>query len=317
MKNYNIEEQSPHEGLFHEKDHQINAFNSWSLLSNGEFLPSYPTVQVLPAGFYEIKYSPEHRSDVLRKKEISIDELFYLPSNEILDIVKDIKNFWESEKKFKEYKLIHKRGILLYGDPGCGKSGIIQLCTKHLVEEMGGIVLNVGSGDELEKLQSFLETIRRIEPLRPIIVILEDVEAIAGEEKFYTSLLLNMLDGLKQTENIVYIATTNYPERLEERITNRPSRFDRRYHVSLPGEEVREVYFRLKITEKDLSNTELKKWVKETKGMSLAHLKELIVSVIAMGNSFGETINTLKALGDKPKTESKNKKKVGFGTSEN
>lgn len=289
-----------------------NNHTSWSILANDEFVPSYPTVDKLPPGFYELKYSPESRQDVLRKKNISVDELFYLPSNEVLDIVQDIKNFWQSEQKFKDYKLLHKRGILLYGDPGCGKSGIIQLCTSYLVNELGGIVLNIDSGEALEKLEGFLTTIRKIEPKRPIIVILEDVDSIAGDTKYYTSLLLNMLDGLKQTQNIVYIATTNYPEKLEERFTNRPSRFDRRYHIDLPSPEVREAYFRHKISEKDLSDEEIKIWVQETAGMSLAHLKELVVSVIAMGNSFEHSIDLLKGLKEKPKTGSKTSKKVGY-----
>ena len=289
-----------------------NNHTSWSILANDEFVPSYSTVDKLPPGFYELKYSPESRQDVLRKKNISVDELFYLPSNEVLDIVQDIKNFWQSEQKFKDYKLLHKRGILLYGDPGCGKSGIIQLCTSYLVNELGGIVLNIDSGEALEKLEGFLTTIRKIEPKRPIIVILEDVDSIAGDTKYYTSLLLNMLDGLKQTQNIVYIATTNYPEKLEERFTNRPSRFDRRYHIDLPSPEVREAYFRHKISEKDLSDEEIKIWVQETAGMSLAHLKELVVSVIAMGNSFEHSIDLLKGLKEKPKTGSKTSKKVGY-----
>ena len=289
-----------------------NNHTSWSILANDEFVPSYSTVDKLPPGFYELKYSPESRQDVLRKKNISVDELFYLPSNEVLDIVQDIKNFWQSEQKFKDYKLLHKRGILLYGDPGCGKSGIIQLCTSYLVNKLGGIVLNIDSGEALEKLEGFLTTIRKIEPKRPIIVILEDVDSIAGDTKYYTSLLLNMLDGLKQTQNIVYIATTNYPEKLEERFTNRPSRFDRRYHIDLPSPEVREAYFRHKIIEKDLSDEEIKIWVQETAGMSLAHLKELVVSVIAMGNSFEHSIDLLKGLKEKPKTGSKTSKKVGY-----
>jgi len=55
--------------------------------------------------------------------------------------------------------------------------------------------------------------------------------------------VLNLLDGVKQVDNIIYIATTNYPELLEERILNRPSRFDRRFHIGTPSAEVRKFYF--------------------------------------------------------------------------
>ena len=42
----------------------------------------------------------------------------------------------------REYNFVHKRGILMYGEPGCGKSGIIQLISKQLIEN-DGIILNI------------------------------------------------------------------------------------------------------------------------------------------------------------------------------
>jgi DNA topoisomerase IB len=57
---------------------------------------------------------------------------------------------------------------------------------------------------------------------------------------------------VKQIEDVVYIATTNYPEKLQDRITNRPSRFDRRYKVELPNEEIRDAYIRHKLTDEDI-----------------------------------------------------------------
>lgn len=287
-------------------------FNSWAVLPNSSFIPSYPTIPMLEPGFYEIKWNSEAQTDCLQKKEINVDELFFLPSTEITDIVSDIEKFWESVGKFNEYKFVHKRGILLWGDPGCGKSAIIQLCTKHLVNELGGIVINISSVEELEKFDKFIDQIRTIEPNRPIITILEDIDSLAGEEKFATSLLLNLLDGLKQTENIVYIATTNYPEKLEDRITNRPSRFDRRYHVAMPSKDVREVYLRKKMTLEDLEKINLEEWILQTEGMSIAHLRELVISVVAMNNTFEDTIKRLKDLSKKPLSKKVSKEKVGF-----
>jgi predicted ATPase len=37
--------------------------------------------------------------------------------------INDLKEFWNKRTTYLKYKLVHKRGILLYGDPGCGKSG--------------------------------------------------------------------------------------------------------------------------------------------------------------------------------------------------
>jgi SpoVK/Ycf46/Vps4 family AAA+-type ATPase len=97
-----------------------------------------------------------------------------------------------------------------------------------------------------------------------LVVILEDIDSIAGESRSQTSRLLNILDGVKQIENVVYIATTNYPEKLEERITNRPSRFDRRYRVELPNEEIREAYIKHKLNDEDLAQINIKEWLTRT-----------------------------------------------------
>ena len=128
--------------------------------------------------------------------------------------------------------------------------------------------------------------------------------------------MLNILDGVKQIENVVYIATTNYPEKLQERITNRPSRFDRRYEVQMPSRAIRESYIKNKLSDDDLKNINLEEWLDSSEDMSLSHLKELVISVIVMGKDFKESLATLNALSDKPKIKGGKKKSgIGFGNS--
>ena len=286
-------------------------YTQWSILGNGKYGPSFPTCVKLPAGFYEIKFDHSIGSPIMVHKPVNSDELYELPSKEITDIIEDISKFWANAKKYKEYNFVHKRGILLYGEPGCGKSGIIQLCTNHLIKNMNGIVINITNSEAIEKYTEFIDSIRLIEPNRPIIVILEDIDSIAGEEKYNTSLILNILDGVKQIDNIVYIATTNYPEKLEERISNRPSRFDRRYEVEMPTAEVREAYLRNKLTKEDIKKVNITEWIEKSEGMSLAHMRELVISVMTLDNTFDETIERLNGFKIKPRIKSKDKK-VGF-----
>ncbi len=288
-------------------------YNQWAIHSGGKFTPTMPTIESLESGFYELGVSTEI-GVYFEKKVVNTDELFQLPSEELQDIIKDIETFWKRADKYEEYGFLHKRGILMYGDPGAGKSGIIQLCTKHLIEKMNGIVINLSTGDHIDHYSTVVGSFRSIESNRPLIVILEDIDSIASEGSWSTSMLLNLLDGVKQINNVVYIATTNYPEKLEERITNRPSRFDRRYEILMPNDEVRESYIRHKLTEEDIKSIKIEEWVKQTEGMSLAHMRELIISVIAMGNTFEDTLNRLNGLKVKPIVKSKDKKKIGFGS---
>ena len=198
----------------------------------------------------------------------------------------------------------------MYGDPGCGKSGIIQLISQKLIER-NGIVINVKDEEDVDRFTSFISTFRKVEPNRPLVVLLEDIDSIASENRYQTARLLNILDGVKQIEGVVYIATTNYPEKLQERITNRPSRFDRRYKVEVPNEEIRRAYINHKLNEEDIKGIDIEEWVKRTEGMSLSHLKEVVISVIVMGRTFEETINNLEELAERPRI--KGSGSVGFG----
>ena len=65
------------------------------------------------------------------------------------------------------------------------------------------------------------------------------------------------------------------------------------------------------MTEDDLSKIDIEDWIKMTDGMSLSHLKEVIISVIVMGKSFEETIDSLDNLKKAPRV--KEQTRVGFG----
>ena len=284
-----------------ELDQTQSSPTCWNSMKDGEFSPGFTPVRQVPPGLYEIQWNSSLQTHTLKRQEIHTDELYSLPSKEIIDIIADIESFWNNVEIYRQYKFIHKRGILLYGDPGCGKSGIIQLCVKHIIEEKNGIVINIKDEDGVRFFSEFIQTIRKIEPTRPLIVLLEDIDSIAGDDHYSTTKLLNILDGIKQIENVVYIATTNYPEKLKERISNRPSRFDRRYEVAMPSKEIRQAYLEAKLSEEDLGRIEMEDWLTYSDGMSLAHLKELVISVIVLNQPFEEAVKHLSEMKKMPK----------------
>lgn len=294
-----------------EEKKESSGFCQWSTENNGIYVPANNTVKGLPAGLYEIKNDP-HRGYYLQNIQRVSEELFVLPSPEIKSIIEDIKKFWDGKEIFKNFKYVHKRGILLHGDPGCGKSGIIQLCVNYVIEEMDGIVINIKDHYQVEMFDDFIPIFRKVEPDRPLVVIMEDLDALTGEEKYITSKLLNILDGIKQIEGVVYLASTNYPEKLEERVSDRPSRFDRRYRIEPPDAKIRESYLRSKISEEELEKINLKEWVKVSEGFSIAHLKELVISTLVLGNPFEESLSHLKQLKNKPKNKGSKAGGIGF-----
>ena len=144
--------------------------------------------------------------------------------------------------------------------------------------------------------------------------MVEDVDAI--QQAYGEADMLAMLDGDLQIDNVVFIATTNYPEKLDKRLVNRPSRFDVVRKIGMPTAEARAVYLAARNKRLVDDDDEMDRWVDATEGYSIAHLKELIVSVEALGQGFDTTIARLNIMMDQTiSSEDDDKKKpIGFMT---
>ena len=158
----------------------------------------------------------------LIKQIISTDNLIEIDDSESIQIISEIERFWDLKPEFEKRGLLHKRGILMSGDPGSGKTSTIQLLIKRIIDR-GGIALYPSAAPSVTA--DGLQMIRRIEQDRPICLILEDFETLVmrGDNE---NQWLSILDGESQVDNIVFLATTNYISRLDKRFTDRPSRFD-------------------------------------------------------------------------------------------
>jgi SpoVK/Ycf46/Vps4 family AAA+-type ATPase len=272
-------------------------YTQWLKRSNNTFYPTdnSKTQDMLDSGIYNICFNPD-QGYYLLKKEMNLDELIQLPSPEAQLAIDLIKFFWTRRDKFKEYNYAYKRGILLYGVPGGGKTSIINLLCKHLTEDLNGVVFTLTNDDDLGRYSKFMpEVYRVIEKDRPIITIIEDIDGLCQNKETETK-LINLLDGLEQLENIVYLATTNYTERLSERIMNRPNRFDRRIEVKSPNAECRRIYFEKKLKPADLAEIDIENWVTQTERMTMAQLGEVIKSVIILGDTFDDTVKRLTGM---------------------
>lgn len=172
-----------------------------------------------------------------------------------------------------------------------GKTSAIWQMTQRLIKDLAGAVLFV---DNPQNVIWCINILRRIEPTRPIITVMEDIDAIIQQHGEHA--LLALLDGEFQTDNVVHIATTNYPQYLDRRFVDRPSRFDTIMQIGMPSEAARKVYFRAK--ESSLSDSDLERWVRLTKGYSIAHLREVIIAIKCFGQSEEDVFERLDAMRD-------------------
>lgn len=276
----------------------------WSVVGDNYF-PCDKTEDQLPAGQY-IPMFNEHRGIYFVNKAVNLDELLVLPDSETTYVLDAISDFWKREKAFRKHGFLWKRGMLLWGPPGSGKTSCLQQLSKQIIDKGGLSIYCTSPVITAEALR----IMRRIEPKRPAVVMIEDIDAVInrhGEPD-----LLALLDGELQIDNVVYIATTNYPEELDPRFIQRPSRFDEVIYIGMPSTAAREMYLKSKNPRLQKDAPALAEWVELTEGFSIAALKEVIVAVECLGRDLKETIKIEEIMERKPTSTDHKKSNIGF-----
>jgi hypothetical protein len=258
--------------------------------------PCQGTVPKLGAGVYEIGVVQETITFI--PKEIITDDIIHFDDSKSSEIISDIERFWSMKERFLRYGLTFKRGFLLHGPPGSGKTATVNLVIADMINRGGIVIINSHFGI----VSQGLFMLRDIEPDRPVVVIWEDIDGMLGGGNDHTALAL--LDGESQLDNIVFIASTNYPERLAQRLKNRPSRFDKVIHIGMPSPSARRAYIRSRVKE-EMTEADLTSWVQKTAGLSIAHIKELIISVFCYGSDIDESIARLRKMAEAVSSDDK------------
>lgn len=265
----------------------------WAVHPDDTYAPCGSTVQALPTGVYRNAVD-QFGTVLFVKVKLVTDDLVRLPDTASDRVLEGIAKFWESEAEFRKFGQVFKRGVLLWGPPGSGKTVTVTMLVHDVVQRGGTVILSSSPELTAQALAQF----RRVEPDRKLICILEDLDELT--DRYGESNLLALLDGEQQVDKIVYVATTNYPERLDARLVNRPSRFDEVIKIGMPSAAARRVYLRSRLKISDLADADLQVWVEETDGLSIAHLRELVAAVFCLGRDYEDTLKRLKAMQRRP-----------------
>lgn len=254
------------------------------------YMPSSQTVDKLPTGSYHINVS---NTGVFVTPSLKQDNLLLdLPEMKSDAVLKVIDRFWGSEDDYKlgnEFVVggaPYKGGVLIYGPPGSGKSCTIKIATNKMVER-GGVVFY---GSNPVYLADFLVKFAKIEPNRKSVVVFEDIDSLV--ENYGEAGYLDLLDSANSINNVFFIATTNYPERLDPRIYNRPGRFSHVIKIGLPSAVTRTAY--LKAILKNHKDVEY--IVDNSDGFTIDHLTALTNAVYREKKDLESEIKRLRSL---------------------
>lgn len=168
----------------------------------------------------------------LHLDEISWDDII-LPNGTKEVIISNIDQMFEMRDDFEKFGIAVKRGVILYGEPGTGKT---RIC-KCLAKDAKYSVLYAMPSDFMN-MNGIRYVCEMAQDLAPCLLIIEDIDWIAqdrskGNAPFVME-LMNKIDGLESFGDIITLGTTNCLDELEEAVKNRPGRFDRLINIGMP-----------------------------------------------------------------------------------
>ncbi|KAI0787146.1 P-loop containing nucleoside triphosphate hydrolase protein [Irpex lacteus] len=153
---------------------------------------------------------------------------------------KDVFGFFDSEELYKSLGIPWKRGIIMHGPPGNGKTISMKAIMKD-ADAKGYYPLYVKSfrswkGEE----GAMVDVFEKARQVSPCVLILEDLDSLINDRN--RSFFLNQLDGLESNDGILIIGTTNHLDRIDPALSTRPSRFDRKFLFDDPDKVERKLY---------------------------------------------------------------------------
>lgn len=217
----------------------------------------------------------------LEKTEFTKDDVLkdFVSTKEVTE---KIDKFFTAIPRYAKYGIFAKRGGLLFGPAGTGKTTIIaEICRKYSQDGKTFILLWHTDKIEAGDVKDFIKHLK-YEGVEKMILVAEDIGGVEIDQARIRSesALLSLLDNQEQTFKVpVYIAaTTNYPENFMGNLTNRPNRFDDKIRVGYPKSEARQQLLKFYDKESLLDEEALVLiGSKKCESFSPAHLREVII----------------------------------------
>jgi cell division protease FtsH len=210
-------------------------------------------------------------------------------NEEAKESVQDIVDFLKNPEKYQKYGARMPKGIILYGEPGTGKTLLAKAVAGeanvpfYAVSGSDFVQMYVGVG--AARIRSLF---KKAKANGKAVIFIDEIDAIGkkrdggkasggSDERDQTlNALLTEMSGFGEQEGIVIMAATNRLDMLDPALL-RPGRFDRHVEVILPDVNAREKILNLYFKNKPVSdNIDLRNWANKTTYFSGAKLESLV-----------------------------------------
>ncbi len=200
---------------FNKKDKSVNIVDQKETELHNDVLP----------GFYSLSISSSifGISVTVTKEEILIPTSAMTTVKSILDI-EDLNTLFskESLRVHESLSVPAKVGYLLYGEPGSGKTTAMLATADYLIKNYGAMVLDVQGSQHISYAYKTIEKMRTLSPDLMAVITFDECEEDMEDDE---STMKRLLDSNETPTNMVFLAATNYIDKIPDSIKNRKSRF--------------------------------------------------------------------------------------------
>ena len=158
--------------------------------------------------------------------------------------------FWrQNESWYRSRNIPWRRGVLLHGPPGTGKTALIRAIAEDL--DLPVFIYDLASMYNEELQGAWSKMLSEV----PCMAVIEDIDAVfdgrenivSKDQKHLTfDCLLNCLDGIQRSNGLLLAVTTNHPEKIDpalasvnDKRSSRPGRIDRSLRLGTLSEDAR------------------------------------------------------------------------------
>lgn len=262
------------------------------ILDTGKLIIIIPLLILSALLFYNLKVRSKKKNNSfdsieLNKIENSSYSFKSIAGNyEVKENVLDTISFLKNPEKFNHYKAKMPKGILLYGEPGTGKT----LIAKAIAQE-AGVPFYSTSGSDFVQIyvgvgaSRIRQLFKKAKESKKAVIFIDEIDAIGkkrsqdpssnGERDQTLNALLTEMSGFNDSNGIVVIAATNRIDTLDPALL-RPGRFDRHIEVPLPDKKEREEILNLYLKGKPLGDINVEDLAGKTVYFSGAKLESFV-----------------------------------------